>query len=127
MAQATKKVRFIRNALDQRSGVSFTAGAERTLITSVADRHVAAGTAIEIGPEALEEKTVDELRVEADLAGVSLAGVSKKTDIISRISNNYAVEEPPDEEADTPATVAEAAGDTTVRASNDAAYPGGVA
>lgn len=45
MADATKRIRFIRNAKDGRSSVPYVAGQEATVLASVAERMMSAGVA----------------------------------------------------------------------------------
>lgn len=86
MEEQVRKIRFTQNARDERSGKQGYNGQEASVISSVADRFVGAGVAVDVEPEALQEKSVEELKKEAEALGVDLTGhKGSKKDIIQTI------------------------------------------
>lgn len=89
--EATRKVRFVKNWMDARTGVTAYNGDEKTMLAGVAGRAVATGAAVDVSPEALEAKSVEELKIEADALNVDLTGnKGSKQDIIGAIEKKGA-------------------------------------
>ncbi len=89
--EATRKVRFTANWMDSQTGVNAYNGDEKTMLAGVAGRAIATGAAVDVSPEALEAKSVEELKIEADALNVDLAGSKgSKKDIIGAIEKKGA-------------------------------------
>ncbi len=84
--EATRKVRFTANWMDNQTGVTAYNGDEKTMLSGVAARAVASGAAVDLSHEVLESKSVEELKVEAEALHVDLKGSKgSKQDIIQAI------------------------------------------
>lgn len=91
MEKATRKVRFTANWMDKQTGVNAYNGDERTMLAGIGGRAVSSGAAVDLSPEVLEEKTVDELKTDAETLGVDLTGKKgSKNDIVDAIEKKGA-------------------------------------
>ncbi len=84
--EETRKVRFTANWMDNQTGVNAYNGDERTMLAGIAGRAVSSGAAVDVSQEALESKSVEELKTEAAGMNVDLTGSKgSKQDIIEAI------------------------------------------
>lgn len=89
--EATRKVRFTTNWMDARTGMNAYNGDEKTMLAGVAGRAIATGAAVDVSPEALENKSVEELKAEAGALNVDLTGnKGSRKDIIEAIEKKGA-------------------------------------
>lgn len=91
MEDATRKVRFTKNWMDKQTGINAYNGDEKTMLAGVAGRAIASGAAVDVSPEALEAKSFEELKAEAEALHVDLTGSKgSKHDIIEAIEKKGA-------------------------------------
>ena len=86
MEEQTRTIRFTQNAKDERTGVQGYNGEEKTVLASLANRFVGGGVAVDVEPTALEDKSVEELKADAEALGIDLTGhKGSKDEIIKTI------------------------------------------